>query len=204
MEFSINADIFLRLSHAALQPDETHSKYDNVLRAVRIEYRDGVGVAIATCGQILVAECLDECGENGEINVVINSHLLEIAAAERNASGRLIITQAPGWSVARGIETNRMCPVNAELVGEWPDWRDLVPKELPSKFNASFMLEAGLLARMARTSPSGVILFPKFADKEQPIVLRDKIDPNWFGLIFIDKDGCVDMPPVATIPEWVK
>lgn len=203
MEFKIDAGIYLRLCTAALQPDESNTKHNEAIRSVRIEYRDGVGIAVASCGKLLVAECLSEAGENGEVNITIDPALQTLAIAERDASGMLIITQAPGWTVARGIETGKMLPMNAEIAGEWPDWRALVPRLLPSKNTGSFVLSSHVLQRIAAASPSGQIVLPKFADKSQPILMRDEIDPNWLALMFLNNGGRSDLPPYAEIPEWV-
>lgn len=202
-EFRIKAETFLRLANVSLQPNEQHSKYDAVLRSVRIEHVDGVAVAVASCGQLVVAECLHDCSETGAVNVTIDPKLIEIAEAEKLVDGVLIITQAPGWTIARGIETGKMYPLNAEIVGDWPAWRDLVPKSQPSKNNGVFSFGADWLYRLAKSSISETIILPKFADKETPVVLTDPGDPNWFGMILLNNVGRDDTTLPARAPEWL-
>lgn len=198
--FTISADIFLRLSAVALQSEETHTKFADVMRAIRIENNAGVSLAIATCGQVIAIECLEESGEDGEVTIRIDDAMMTLARDEAAQNGSLIIIQAPGWTIAKGSVTGRMYPLNAEVPGEWPDWRGVVPALQPSKNNGAFVFGAEWLGRLAKAAPSGVIVLPKFADLDTPVVVNDLNDPNWIGIILLGKQG--GKKP-AEIPDWV-
>lgn len=203
-DYKINPDVFVRLATASLQSDEKHDKYDAIIRGVRIECRDGVALAVASCGPIIVVECIEESGEDGTVTITNDPRMMELAEAEAAASGMLMITQAPGWTVVRGLETGKMLPINGEIVGDWPDWRALMPGELPSKNNGAFVLVASWLSRIASASPSGTIVLPKFADKKQPLVIRDLNDDNWIALVLMAHHNDNNDYAPAEIPEWFK
>lgn len=204
-EYTIKAETFLRLAHAALQPgEESKNKYASSLRVVRIEQNGGVAIALASYGKIIVGECLPECGDDGMINITIDPALMTLAEAEARQDGVIHINQVPGWTVARTIVTERMYPMNAEVVGDWPDWRLLVPDHQPTKNNGAFGFHSEHIARMGRTSPSGSFVLPKCADKNVTVLVRDKDDPNWFGM-FLTTDPLTkqDFVP-AEIPDFLK
>lgn len=203
-DYRINPDVFLRLATASLQSDEKHEKYGNMIRGVRIETRDGVALAVSTCGPIIVVECLEESGEDGNVTITNDPRMIELAEAEAAASGMLMITQAPGWTVVRGLETGKMLPINGEIIGDWPDWRALMPTVLPSKNNGAFVLSAAWLTRIASAAPSGTIVLPKFADKSQPLIIRDLNDNAWLALVLMAHHDNGKDYPSAEIPEWFK
>ena len=198
-QFIISAATFIRLSSAALKADETHTKYETVMRAIRIENRGGVSLAIATCGMLIAIECLTECNEDGEVTIRIDDAMMALARDEAEQDGSLMITQAPGWTIAKGTVTERMYPLNAEIQGDWPDWRSIVPLTQPTKSNTAFILSAGWLARLTEAAPSQIIVLPRHVDASVPIVVGDKNDPNWIGVILPGKG---DNKP-AEIPDWL-
>jgi hypothetical protein len=199
--FIISAETFIRLSSVALKADENHDKYAEVMRAIRIENHSGVSVAVATCGKLVAVECLAECDEDGEVTVRIDDAMMTLAREEAKQDGSLTITQAPGWTVAKGTVTGRMYPLNAEVPGDWPDWRGVIPAMQPSKNNGAFAFGAEWLERLAHCSPSGVIVLPKFADLDTPVIVNDLNDTNWIGIILLGKQAG-KIP--AEIPDWVK
>jgi len=205
-EFIINADTYLRLSKIALQPDEQHTKdgnvtpFDTSLRSVRIEQDGGVALAVATCGKLLAVECLSDCGDDGVLNVTIDPKLIAIAQAELEQSGSLIIKQAPGWTIARGSATGTMYPLNAEIIGEWPNWRDLIPARQPAKNNGAFVFDGQWIGRMGASAPSGIFVLPRCSNVDAAVVVRDTIDPNWMGVFLISDRENKQEP--AEVPAW--
>jgi hypothetical protein len=198
-DFYISAETFVRLSGVALQPDDKpNTQYQ--LACVRIEQQGGVAIALASYTKMFVGECLQESGEDGVVNVTIHPELLAIAKAEAEQSGKLHIQQAPGWTIARGVVTGRMFPLNAEVPGEWPDWRGLIPTVMPSKSNGAFVFSGYHISRMGASAPSGSFVLPRHVDHEQPVLVRDSVDPNWFGLFLV---GTKEKHAPAEVPEWL-
>ena len=202
MEFKIDPETYLRL--AAVANALSADNPNQVLRSVRIEHRAGKVIAVASNAKFICGELLGECMDEGAVNVSVDPALQDIAKAELAASGLIAVTVAPGWTVARGIETNRMFPLIAEVAGNWPDWRALVPLEKAKKSNGVIAFYGESVRQISDASPSGVIVFPDVIDITQPVVIRDKTDPNWFGLYLLtDKAGTQTFKP-ATVPDWLK
>jgi len=197
--FKISADIFLRLSAVSLKADEHHAQFAETMRGIRVENRGGVSVAVATCGRLIAVECLSECDDDGEVTIRIDNAMLALARDEAQQNGSLMITQAPGWTIAKGSTTERMYPLNAEIPGDYPDWRGVIPQAQPLKSNTAFILSAGWLARLAEAAPSQSIVLPKHVDVATPIVVCDKNDPNWVGIVLPGKG---ENKP-AEIPDWL-
>lgn len=201
MEFKIDPEIYLRLAAVSVQPDEEHKA---VARSVRIEHHNGKIIAIASNGKFLCGELLGECDDEGAVNVTNDPELRKIAEAEVAASGVLLISQVAGWTVARGGETGKMYALNAEVEGEYPDWRALVPTTKPTKPNGVIAFFPYVMKRIADASPSGVIVFPEVIDITQPVLIRDKTDPNWFGLYLLTDAPNKQTFKAATVPDWLR
>lgn len=200
IDFTIKAEIFVRLSGAALQPNDEPHKFEKVFRSVRIEYRDRTAIAVATNGPILACERLEFCGNDGAINITINPEMLRMAKAEAAQDGSIIVSQSPGWSIARFAATETMFPLNAEIDGEWPEWRQLFAK--PSTKNDGVLAFNSInIARLGETAPTGLIVFPKTLRPAEPVIIRDAHDPSWSGVFLSQGVQVIDTP--AQRPEWV-
>lgn len=198
-DYYISADTFIRLAGVAIQSDEKpNTKYE--LRCVRIEQEGGVAIALASYTKMFVGECLTECGEDGVVNVTIHPELMAVAEAEAEQSGKLHIQQLPGWTIARGVVTGRMFPLNAELPGDWPDWRGLIPTVTPAKSDGAFTFSGYDVGRMGQSAPSGVFVLPRHVTRGVPVLVRDLTDTNWFGVFLTRKDEAIKP---AEIPEWL-
>jgi len=200
-QFAISCELYLRLAGMALQPDENNRQ---VLRCVRIEHRAGVALAVASNAFALAGEYMGALAEgepDGAVNIVIDPALQ--ALATQSLDGDLIINQAPGWTVITTSD-GVMFPGNGELPGDYPDWRALVPGDLPTKNNGCFCFSGALLSRLCKTAPCGVIRCARNIDMSQPTIVRDIKDENWFGIFFVSDGGKEQSFKPATIPDFLK
>lgn len=202
MQFVIPCETFVRLSIAAIQPDEADHPKANC-RCVRLENRNGKTIAVATSGLIMVAELIGDTEEqDGSVHVIVDPALIEACRAEIAFSGNLTVTYADGWAAAQ-TTFGYMYPMNAAVEQNWPvEWRTLAP-EAPKKSSGAFVFSAEALARMAKCSPSGFIVLPRHVDKTQPSVVRCRSDDSWIGM-FLVKDGKDQTTEPATVPAWVQ
>lgn len=201
--YNIPCETFLRLAGIAVQPDEETNK--PFLRCVRIEHRNNQCMAVAATGPILAGEFLGAVDEPDDaVCVTIVPAMLELARIGAALSENLIINQAPGWTVVT-ITSGTMYPGNGEIDGSgWPDWRTLLPADLPTKNNGCFSFHGAKMARLCASSPSGTIRCARNIDMTQPTIVRDLHDESWFGVFMVsDANGGQSYKP-ATIPEFLK
>jgi hypothetical protein len=201
MTFIIPADVFARLSVAALRsgPDEEIKSPIDMLRSVRVEHRNGKRLVVASNHKILVCELIDKnvAEPDGSVNITLD--LINPCNLAMANDGRLEINiVSESWAVAT-ITTGYFYPGNAMVIGQYPEWRGLIP-ETPKKAVGSIVFNPDDLALMARAAPSGRIVLPRLFDDSQPIICRDTVDPNWLGVFLSKSDG---IEP-ATVPEWIK
>lgn len=201
MIFTVPCHIFARAAKAALQPDKPDGVPSfSAIRSVRVEHYQGVAMAIATNRRIMVVEYI---GPTEQPDGAINVSLDLAAACQQRADTdlNLMITQAPGWSVGQ-IGVDYFHPNNAEVVGEFPNWRALIPKPVRSS-NGALGLSAEELALLAEISPTGGFVLPTHYDSEQPILVRDYKDDGWIGLFLaLEHRGQTFKP--AVLPGWWK
>lgn len=200
MIFTIPCELYTRLAGVAIQPDEETNR--PTLRSVRIEHLNGRCVAIASNAMILAGEFITDHDEpDGGVNVTIDPALVALAAQAPDAN--LIVNQAPGWTVITTSD-GMMFPGNGEVPGEYPEWRGLIPTELPTKNNGCFSFSGRQMARLCASSPSGRIRCARNIDMAQPTIVRDVHDENWFGIFMCSEaDGKQEYKP-ATVPEFLK
>ncbi len=87
-------------------------------------------------------------------------------------------------------------------VNEMDRWRSIVPSQPASVTNIAMMLDTTHLRMFAETSPSGKIVFEQHVDIQQPSIVRDLIDPDWFGVMWCKDSKTPHVP--ATLPGWFK
>lgn len=201
--FIIPAATYLRLATIAPQPDEIESR--NWLRCVRIETVGGRTVAVVSNGKLLAGELIPgEPEGDGAVCVTIDQPLINMAQIAAKLDENLVISQAPGWTVIT-TTGGAMLPINGEIDGSgWPEWRTLLPADLPTKNNGCFSFRGDLMARLCASAPSGSIRCAKNIDMTQPTIVRDQDDENWFGMFMVSEiNGKQPFPP-ATLPDWLK
>jgi len=200
MKFLIPCRTFARIAKAALPANREDGAQPYAgIRGVRIEHQGGKAVAVATNRDFLVCEFIGETTEpDGMINISIN--LAAICEKYAETDHNLIVTKAPGWSVAQ-IGVEYFHPDNAEISPEFPDWRKLVPTEKVAKSNGAIAIDAGALRLMAEIAPTGFFVLPTLFDAEKPIIVRDTLDDHWFGLFLSLEHRNQTFKP-ASVPGW--
>lgn len=208
VDFAIPCATFRRLAGVALQHGEQDRDNRDWLRCVRMEIHKSHMIAVASYGLVLVAEKIktDEFMTEGE-TVCITVEPEMLAFVERGALNDdvLIITPAPGWTVAR-LASGAIYTKDAEHPGadKWPAWRDLIPADLPNKTSHALAFSGAEIARMSAAAPSGAFVCQKHVNVDRPILVNDVLDPHWIGL-FLGRNESNDQPyEPARIPDWMR
>ena len=133
----------------------------------------------------LIAQCLTEATYHSKLHIAANS-MLRYAALKTSMG-----YQFPGNA---GLYLDEPCDLER--------WRSVIPTTMAKKAKGSMCLEAGALANIALSSPSGRITLPEFVDWSLPVVARDAVDPNWCAFFYVREADQPHEP--ATIPGWLK
>lgn len=192
-------------------PCETIARLSNVLKyfpesanewANTFRFDDNYVIATNHC--YMVVERLS--GPVTEpFHVRADSALIEQCAKEAQFSSKLIITPnlLLGAVVAR-TTMGYQYPGNLLMTSKEPNkldgWRKVIPTEHAKVANGSLMLDMKQFMMLAETSPSKLIVFEQYFDMTRPTLVRDLIDPNWFG-VFQPKDD-TNLHDPATLPGW--
>lgn len=207
MQFTILCAVYSRLAEAALPiGSKAVDGMDRPgLSSVLLQYRNGSALAVACNSGILVCEYLGKTDQaDAKVALTINPILRTLALSAPEAT--MTITHDAAWTFA-AIEGVGMFPQNAAvpICNEWEVWPGLVPESLPAKPIGALIFDAQKLALMGKVSPSGWVSLPKCYDASNPIICRDAIDLDWFGLFLpIGEAKIKSTPKAATIPEWWK
>lgn len=203
MIFTVPCAVFARMSKAALQPHmPDKSPFFPGIRSVRLENNGGHVFMIATNRNFLTVEYI---GVTKEPDGFVNVDLAIAPWCEKEVDTNLTVTLdvASGWAVAV-TSGGYFHPMNASVVGEYPDWRALIPTETPTASNGILALDMEDLRLLWEVSPSGSITLPKFWDVSKPIIVRDFNDAHWFGMFLSLKHRDQNGMQFATRPDWLK
>lgn len=198
MNFVIPCHVFARVAKAVL-PATGDTKGLDAIKGVRVENINGISVAVATNRQVLVVEYLGATNEpNGAIN--LTADLREACEARKDTDQNLIVSQAPGWSVAQ-IGSEYFHPANAEIPGNFFDWDTLIPFAKVTKSNGAMAFDAEFMAFVASISPTGSIVLPDVYDIDKGIIVRDVNDDQWFAVFLVLDHRDQKFKP-ANVPNW--
>lgn len=204
-ELAIPCETFVRLVHVATRPGEG-VKDQEWRHSMRFEIHNGTLVALTTCGNLIAIEKLADIPDAAEFvtGITVASDFVEFVSRGVVNDDVLLITVAPGWTVAR-LASGPMYPNNADWPHtDWPAWRDLLPADQPKKAMGVMAFQGEHIARMAKSAPSGTFTCPRYVDPAHPVVVRDTRDPNWVGIFKVNKPGGEFSHEPATIPDWVR
>lgn len=197
MQFIIPTETFVRLSSVAVPYG---SKDYPACQSVRLEYWNGRYFAVATNALIIAVEYLGEApaGVSSAVNVALIPQLSEF-----HTLGNMTFDWYPEFNL---LMINDVVTILAapDDVKRFREWYNIFPAEVPSRAGSPLYMQGDLLAKLARSSPSGCLRFSKYIDAKQTAICRDLHDPNWIGG-FISQTA-TDQPDAepATIPEWLK
>lgn len=208
MNFTIDCDTFVRLSNVCKyfeNPNELDLK--KRVNAIRLENVNGKRFAIVTNGKIACVENLGETEElDGAVTVALTEELLQQCRLDALFGASLIVTSIPELALATGQISNGT-QLNGNIATWYDDnpldrWREWLPDETPKASKGSMFWNTMYIETLFNASPTGLIYFQEFVDVEQPIILRDYNDKNWFGLFLAAPQKPSIISEGATLPDW--
>lgn len=209
MQFQIKCETFIRLA-SICNFFESHTPHDikEKCNTVRLEITNGKVFAIATNVKIAVIEYLGQTVEkDGTAHVILDPQILERCKAETWFDGIVNVNTIPEIAIAN-ISTSGgwVYPGNGcYWFDETPlnNWREWV-SDKPAKASKGIMWwNLYYVESLLRSSKSGKVIFPQFIDTEEPVLLRDRENPNWVGLFLADPTPYEDkVIQPAMLPEW--
>lgn len=197
MEYTIPCAVVARFANVLkIKPPEATEWSDTI----RIEN----GFAIASNRRILAVENIG--GSQGIIHLIADPVLVAQCANEATFDSMLHITAEPALKHAvcvttMGYKHPRNCVLWSNSENYLDGWRGVLPIEQPKKPNGGMFWHGEMIADLARSSPSGRVIFAEIIDVTKPTVIRDTIDPDWFGVFLPDQAQKYD---AARLPEWVR
>lgn len=203
MEFLVPCQTFYQLATvAALNPADGQHSY---MRAVVFHRRSGFSYVWASSPHVLSCYNLGK-SEGEDVTIVINYDpiLTERCRIDGDADGELKV-MVPGGMMAiissnmGYIHSGDLLNKDTAQVDEM--WRRAVPDELPTTHNGALFIDTSLLPLLGASSPSGRFAFPEFIDSTKPVIVRDVVDPDWFG-VFHPKQTTASANTIAKLPGW--
>lgn len=213
MEFKIPCDTITRFANILVFKD---NEYRDYIKSFLIEIKNGTIYFIASNSRVLAVERVAYGLNNvkdGVFHMTIDPVLLEACAKEVQFSGNLQIVYNEMLDFAAAKTTfGYNYPKNAFVKfdvkpedNRLQNWRNILPGPVTASRGAMMVLNEHFQA-LGKCAPSGYLVFPEFIDEDVPVVIRDKIDSDWFGFFFprtVDENGKLNSATPATIPEWV-
>lgn len=212
MNFEIPCDVYARLSAIPLNipTDEINEN----LRSICIERKNGSVYAITSDRKIAAIEYIGPSQEpDGFTHVAVAAALVEAAIKESAFDGKFHLVandmlkftslkSSFGFQPTSNVGIYHNGPKD-EAFTNWRDW----PPALPVRKSRGAMFWTGnLIATLAKTAPSGTVIFPEFIDVNEPVILRDPTDDSWCGLfmgVARENDQRIVSAP-AKLPDWFK
>lgn len=196
----ISCDAVVRLSSVTASPGgDVHPEFSTI----RI---DG-GQAVATDRCFMAVENIG--GDHPIFNLVCDPALITQCRTEAMFNGSLTITVNEMLKFAVGKTT--LGYVTASNIGFWGDtssdfdrWREIVAKAgepLPNSHGGMFW-EVDGIAKLSKSSPSGMVAFAENIHADAPTLLRDVTTHDWLG-VFQPYSSKHNYGP-ATLPSWAK
>lgn len=211
MNFNIPCETYIRLSHVAKNGD---ADFHNCLYVCQ---RDNVRMLIVTNRKIAAFEFLGKFdGPDFETWVSFDPVLLNQANIEKLASGHIFFVNVPDLKFVSAKTTMGYThPGNVAFAidtfqnarSKWHEWRSWLPDDEPVQHVGSMFMNADHIANLGYSSPSGRLVFPEIIDNRKPVVVRDILSENWFGLFManrLDDNNVVQETEPAVLPDWVK
>ena len=209
MKFTINSATFCRMASipAFFEPG-TDPEIQQQLSCVRLENNKGKVIAIATNQKIAAIEYLGTTNESdGSVHVTIDPVLINQLKKEIPFNSFIEVVFVPEILTASvktmlGFSYQGNASVGIPDQSILKNWRTWFP--VPSKNSKGAMYwNVDHINVLAKSSPSGKIIFPENINTDIPIIIRDVEFAQWVGC-FMAKVSPIEQPPIpATIPEWM-
>lgn len=194
----IPCETYVRLSRL-LQADLPDDPWINSIRL-------DSGMAIVTNRTMMVVEKLTKPCNPAPLHVVVDPALVAACEAEIAFKSDLNIVANDALRFASAKTTfGYQHTGNAALylldANPVDRWREVVPREMPTKSKGSLCLWVDQLQHLVAASPSKQITFPSVVDWTVPVIVRDAVDDGWFGVFFVRKSE--NPHKAATVPGWL-
>ena len=196
-DYVISCDAFVRLSTLLIETD------DPAFRTIRFDN----GQALATDRQFLSIENIG--GPKGVAHVIADPTLLEHCRAESKFHSKLTITVVEPLKFATakttfGYSHNSNCSYWPDGPTDFDRWREVVMQAATpaTKSSGGMFWLAEWVARLAKASPSGSVVFEENIDITRPTLVRDVEDYDWLGVFQPFSRGHQYKP--ATLPSWMQ
>lgn len=209
MQVIVPCEAFARLSRVATAFEaERDPDYFN---SVYFEAHNGNLIAVSTNIKFAAIELIGKTDHpNGAINIACNPALVEQCENEAKFKGQMTIAYVDFLKHATvkttfGYTTTENVAVFSDIDHAMTRWRSWLPEKMPTGNDSPMFVDAVNLAVLAKSSPSGCILFPEFTSSV--VVVRDAYADNWIGAFLgsgtlTDGRSAKEIP--VTLPEWVK
>lgn len=210
MDVSISCEIFARLTNVIANFDANETR--QYLKSVYVEHHLGNAFAVATNGKIAAIEFLGKREfEQASVNIVADPVLIQQCRTEAAFNSVLSVNFNEVLQFGSAKTTLGYCyPGNAVIAPRNPEfsqWRNWAPDKPVKASKGAMFWNTEQIAALGASSPSGRLLFPEFIDATKPIVVRDIIDENWFGLFMPNRmveNETITYMEGAKLPEWFK
>lgn len=210
MQFNIRCETYARLTNALqwFGSNETRAYF----KSIYVERRAGQLVAVATNGKILAAQLLDNrsTGPDEGMNLTIDPAMIAQARTEANLNGLMNVNYIPELQHATVKTTfGFQFQGNAALHFQGPNlvkdgWRSIPDTTVEP---GPMIISSRDVAHLGAASPSGYLVFPAEIDGAKPVLVTDRVDPNWIGFFMpshFDDNGRQMKFNAAVIPAWAK
>ena len=195
-DYVIACDAFVRLT--SLIADDV----DPIFQTVRFDN----GQAVATDRQFMSIENIG--GAAGIVHIAADSRLIAQCVTEAQFHSKLTITVTEPLKFA--VAKTTLGYIHPDNCSVWPDgptdfdrWRDVVMASATpaEKSNGGMFWRASSVAKLAKASPSGRIVFEETIDTIRPTLVRDVLDYDWLGVF--NPFSAEDFYSPATLPTWM-
>lgn len=214
MQFSIPCATFVRLGSAVLsaQPAEVAPAY---YRSIYLEHKNGKTFALITNIKFSAIELIGSTNEpDGNICIKCDPEYIDQCRKEIQYGGMVNIVYVDALKFATLKTTYGFAPSGNVAVAEPPNvspscrtnnWRNWFPDAMPTTSRGCMYMHADTVNTLAKSSPSGHIVFPAHINVERPVIVRDLENANWAGLFMPSPaETNAHASIVAQYPDWVR
>lgn len=211
VSLSIPCEVYSRLATLALSVAQTENR--NYLRSIYVERRNGKLIAVVTNVKTAAIENLGvQPGDDCSVAIVADEKIIAQCNIEKNfgAALNIVVNDMLKYTAIKstfGASYEQNCYVDLPQKCEFKLWRQWLPDALPVSPYGAMFSNLEMLSTLARTSPTGRVVFPAIIDARVPVVVRDVDDDRWLGVFVpnsLDMEtGEITYHAGAKFPEWL-
>jgi len=192
MLINVSCETFARLAEVARTATDPRYPW---LKSVAFHRKNGQLVAIASNASFCAIELIGkQDGPEAFLLVPITENLVRQCVMEKEFNGMIAINYDEAHSFASLVTTFGFTPPGN--VGIFPvehiplkDWRSWLPREIGKNSTGCVFIDVDGFNALARSSPSGCLVFPRYMDVEKAVPIADITAKNWLGLFYPKTKG---------------